>query len=134
MLSRLRLEHREVAIQSEHNFHHRKVVAALEPSSPGVTKLPPESMSFTVSGSVAASGEMMLLDAIATVILVGMMFIPLVNIIVGVVVGADLGGPPGALCGLLSALAISAAQKVIGDRTTWPAFGPATGREPTREF
>jgi len=91
-------------------------------------------MSFTVSGSVAASGEMMLLDAIATVILVGMMFIPLVNIIVGVVVGADLGGPPGALCGLLSALAISAAQKVIGDRTTWPAFGPATGREPTREF
>ena len=53
----------------------------------------------------------MLLDAIATVILLGMMFIPLVNIIVGVVIGADLAGPPGAL-------AISAAQKIIDDRRT----------------
>jgi hypothetical protein len=81
------------------------------------------------SGSVAASGEMMLLDAIALLILMGMMFIPLVNIIVGVVVGAGLAGPPGALFGLLSALAISAAQKIIGDRRGWGAFGQAEGSE-----
>jgi hypothetical protein len=82
---------------------------------PSVTKLPSESMTFLGSGSFAASGEMMLLDAIALLILGGMMFIPLVNIIVGVVVGAGLAGPPGALFGLLCALAISAAQKVFGD-------------------
>ena len=78
-------------------------------------------------------GEMMLLDAIATVILLGMMFIPLVNIIVGVVIGADLAGPPGALCGLLSALAISAAQR-LSTTAERPAFGPAAGREPSSIF
>jgi hypothetical protein len=74
---------------------------------------------------------MMLLDAIALLILIGMMFIPLVNVIVGVVVGAGLAGPPGALCGLLSALAISAAQTIIGKRKSWSAFSPAEVREPS---
>jgi hypothetical protein len=40
---------------------------------------------------------MMLLDAIALLILIGMMLIPLVNVIVGVIAGAGLAGPPGAL-------------------------------------
>jgi hypothetical protein len=60
-----------------------------------------------------------------------MMFIPLVNIVVGVVVGAGLAGPPGAVCGLLSALAISTAQKIIGDRRSWSASGPAERRKPS---
>ena len=64
-------------------------------------------------------GNMMLLDAIALVILVGMMLIPFVNIIVAVVVGACLAGPPGAVCGALIALAITGAQKLIGDRRGW---------------
>ena len=88
-------------------------------------------MTFLESGSVAASGEMMLLDAIALLILAGMMFIPLVNVIVGVVVGAGLAGSPGALFGLLSALAISAAQKIFGERRRWDAFSQAEGPEPS---
>lgn len=72
----------------------------------------------------------MLLDAIALLILIGMMFIPLVNIVVGVVVGAGLAGPPGALCGLLSALAISAAQTIIGKRKGGSDFGTTEAREP----
>jgi hypothetical protein len=68
---------------------------------------------------------MMLLDAIALLILIGMMFIPVVNVVVGVVVGAGPAGPPGALCGLLSALAISAAQTIIGKRKSWSPFSPA---------
>jgi len=61
----------------------------------------------------------MLLDAIALVILLGMMLVPLVNIIVGVTVGAVLAGPPGALFGALIALAITATQKLVGDRRGW---------------
>jgi hypothetical protein len=98
--------------------------------APAVTKLPSESMSLIGSGSAAASGEMMLLDAIALLILAGMMFIPLVNVIVGVVVGAGLAGPPGALCGLMSALAIPVAQKIVCHRTAWFHFSPADGRDP----
>jgi hypothetical protein len=73
---------------------------------------------------------MMLLDAIALLILIGMMFIPLVNVVVGIVVGAGVAGLPGALCGLLSALAISAAQTIIGKRKGWSAFSAAEVREP----
>jgi hypothetical protein len=61
----------------------------------------------------------MLLDALALMILFGMMVVPLVNIVVGVTVGAGLAGPPGALCGALIALAIPATQKLIGDRRGW---------------
>jgi hypothetical protein len=77
---------------------------------------------------------MMLLDAIALLILIGMMLIPLVNVIVGVIAGAGLAGPPGALFGLLSALVISAAQKIVLDRAGWSHFGPAERREPSRGF
>lgn len=39
-----------------------------------------------------------------------------------------------ALFGLLSALVISAAQKIVLDRAGWSHFGPAERREPTRGF
>ena len=47
---------------------------------------------------VAASGEVMQ-DTIATVILAGMMFIPLVNVFVGIIVGAGLAGLSGGMLG-----------------------------------
>jgi hypothetical protein len=59
---------------------------------------------------------MPLLDAIASVILLGMMLVPVVNIIVGIIVGAALAGPFGAICGALIAIAITGAQKAIGER------------------
>jgi hypothetical protein len=61
----------------------------------------------------------MLLNAIATVILAGMMLIPLVNIAVGAIAGAGIGGLPGSVLGILLGLAISAAQKWLADRLGW---------------
>jgi hypothetical protein len=61
----------------------------------------------------------MLFDAIATVILAGMMFIPLVNIVVGLIFGAGLGGVVGAVVGLSLAVLIMAGEKLIGDRLGW---------------
>jgi hypothetical protein len=58
---------------------------------------------------------MMLLDAIATVILAGMMLVPFLNVFVGAIVGAGLVGTPGAAAGVLLALAVTAAEKLIGD-------------------
>jgi hypothetical protein len=62
---------------------------------------------------------MMLVDAIAIVILMGMMFVPLVNVVVGAIVGSGLGGFPGGLAGVAVAIAITLAEKVIGDRRGW---------------
>ncbi len=67
----------------------------------------------------------MLLDAIALLILAGMMFIPLVNVVVGVIVGAGFAGPPGALAGALLALVTTAAQKMVAERRGWSALSPA---------
>jgi hypothetical protein len=61
----------------------------------------------------------MLLEAIAAVILLGMMLIPLVNVFVGVIVGAGLVGTPGAVAGVLLALVVTVAEKLIGDRRGW---------------
>ena len=55
-------------------------------------------------------------DAIALVILAGMMLIPFVNIVVGVIVGAGFGGVFGAVAGLSLALLVMAAEKLIGHR------------------
>ena len=55
-------------------------------------------------------------DAIALVILTGMMLIPFVNILVGVIVGAGLGGVFGAVGGLSLAILVIAAEKLIGAR------------------
>ena len=62
-------------------------------------------------GVVAASGEKMLLDMIAIVILAGMMLIPVVNIFAGVIIGAGLGGAAGAGAGLLLALIVMAGER-----------------------
>jgi hypothetical protein len=70
-----------------------------------------------------ASGDAMLLDVIATGILAGMMFIPLVNIVVGMIFGAGLGGVVGAGVGLSLAVLIMAGEKFIGDRLGW--FDPS---------
>jgi hypothetical protein len=66
-------------------------------------------------GWVAASGEKMLLDTIATIILAGMMLIPFVNIIVGVIVGAGLAGVPGALLGLAVAIAVTGVERLAAE-------------------
>jgi hypothetical protein len=49
----------------------------------------------------------------------GMMFVPLVNVVVGAIVGAGLGGIPGCIVGVVLAIAITLAEKVIGDRRGW---------------
>jgi hypothetical protein len=61
----------------------------------------------------------MLLDAIATVILAGLMLIPLVNVVVGGVVGAGLAGPLGGITGILLAIAIAALETWLADRLVW---------------
>jgi hypothetical protein len=61
----------------------------------------------------------MLLDAIATVILAGLMLIPLANVVVGGVVGAGLAGPLGGIVGILLAIAIAALEARLADRLGW---------------
>jgi hypothetical protein len=61
----------------------------------------------------------MLFDAIALVVLCGMMLVPVINIVVALILGAWLGGPVGALVGLALAALISAMEKRIGDRLGW---------------
>lgn len=61
----------------------------------------------------------MLLDAIATIILVGMMLIPIVNVGVGAIVGAALGGVPGAIIGITTAFSLSILEKLITDQLGW---------------
>ena len=68
----------------------------------------------------------MLFEGIAIIVLVGMMTIPLINIVVGVVGGALLGGVPGALAGLSLAVLIMTAEKLAGDRLGWFASDLAT--------
>jgi hypothetical protein len=55
----------------------------------------------------------MLLDTIATVILAGMMLVPVINIFAGVIIGAGLGGAAGACAGLVLALAIMAGERLL---------------------
>jgi hypothetical protein len=61
----------------------------------------------------------MLLDAIATIILGGMMLIPLVNVIVGAIAGAGLGGPLGGTIGIGLAIAVTYAETWLADRLGW---------------
>ncbi len=57
----------------------------------------------------------MLLDAIATVMLAGLMLVPLLNVIVGGVGGAGLAGPVGGIIGILLAIAITALERWLVD-------------------
>lgn len=66
----------------------------------------------------------MLLDAIATIILAGMMLIPIVNVFVGVVVGAHLGGVPVAAAGALLAVAIIRVEALVFERFEWLQLSP----------
>jgi len=61
----------------------------------------------------------MIFDAIALIVLSGMMLVPLINIVVGLIVGAWLAGPAGALVGLALAILIAAIEKWAGDRLEW---------------
>ena len=54
----------------------------------------------------------MLLDMIATIILAGMMLVPILNVFAGVIVGAGLAGAPGAMAGLFIALTIMGAERL----------------------
>lgn len=67
----------------------------------------------------------MLVDAIASVILAGMMLIPLINLIVGTIVGASVAGAPGIVVGVLLALGITAAQSWYWRRLEWPGAASA---------
>jgi hypothetical protein len=58
-----------------------------------------------------ASGDAMLFDAIACILLCGMMLVPLINVVVGLIFGACFGGPLGALTGLALAVFISAIEQ-----------------------
>jgi hypothetical protein len=62
---------------------------------------------------------MLLLDAIACVILTGMMLVPIVNLIAGAILGAALGGAPGGVVGFLLAIIVAVAEKVVADRLGW---------------
>lgn len=62
---------------------------------------------------------MLLLDAIASIILMGMMLLPIVNVVEGVILGAALGGVPGGVAGLLLAVIVTVAEKMIADRRGW---------------
>ena len=61
----------------------------------------------------------MLLDAIATVILAGLMLIPFLNVVVGAVIGAGLAGVPGVFAGVVTGLAIVAIETFVADRLGW---------------
>ncbi|WP_157066713.1 hypothetical protein [Hyphomicrobium sulfonivorans] len=71
---------------------------------------------------IAASGEEMLPDMIASIILVGMMLVPILNIFVGVIVGAGIAGVSGAALGLLVALLIMAAEHITVSGVYTTAF------------
>jgi len=61
----------------------------------------------------------MVLDAIATVILAGLMLIPIVNVVVGGVGGAGLLGPLGAIAGVLLAIGITWLEVWLADALGW---------------
>jgi predicted PurR-regulated permease PerM len=63
-----------------------------------------------------------MLDTIATVFLAGMMFVPLINLFVGIIVGAGLFGFWGAIAGAAIAILITIAQTKVKDfRSVRPA-------------
>jgi hypothetical protein len=54
-----------------------------------------------------------MLDAVATIILAGMMFVPIINLVVGIIAGACMLGIPGGIGGAALAFLITIAQKQI---------------------
>jgi hypothetical protein len=74
----------------------------------------------------------MVLDAIATVILAGLMLIPIVNVVVGGVGGAGLFGPPGAIAGVLLAIGITWLEVWLADAFGWRDLHLETAAPPER--
>jgi hypothetical protein len=74
----------------------------------------------------------MVLDAIATVILAGLMLVPFLNVVVGGVGGAGLLGPLGAVAGVVLAVGITWVEVWLADALGWrdlsvaPAAAPET--------
>jgi hypothetical protein len=66
-----------------------------------------------------------MLDVAATVILAGMMFVPVLNIFVGVIVGAGLFGFAGGCAGAALAVSITIAERQI-NRDRRPFWSPPT--------
>jgi hypothetical protein len=66
----------------------------------------------------------MIFEAIAIIVLSGMMLVPLINVVVGLIAGAWLGGPAGALVGLAFAVLIAATEKWMAGQLGW--FEPET--------
>lgn len=58
----------------------------------------------------------MLLETIAAVILAGMMLVPILNLIVGMIVGGGLAGVSGCLLGLALALLITVVERLLAAR------------------
>ena len=67
----------------------------------------------------------MIFDAIALIVLSGMMLVPLVNVVVGLIAGAWLGGPAGALIGVALAVVIAAIEKWGAGHLGWFEPDPA---------
>jgi hypothetical protein len=61
----------------------------------------------------------MVLDAIATVILSGLMLVPIVNVFVGAVCGAGLFGPSGIVAGVLLSIGITWLEVGLADAFGW---------------
>lgn len=61
-----------------------------------------------------------MVTALAAVVLIGLMFIPIVNVAIGFVAGAVLGGPLGAIAGAMIGGGITAAWISYNSRATWP--------------
>ena len=61
-----------------------------------------------------------MLNAIAIVLLAGMMFIPIINLVVGIIVGACVLGFPGGIAGAALAFLVTIAQKQISWRNIRP--------------
>jgi hypothetical protein len=61
-----------------------------------------------------------MLDPIATIILAGMMFVPIINLVVGIIAGACMFGFSGGIAGAALAFLITIAQKQIA----WRDFRP----------
>ena len=72
-----------------------------------------------------------MLNALATVILVGMMFVPIINVFVGIIVGAAVFAYWGAAAGAAIAVLITIAQNQILDwRQLRLARGPVVPAVP----
>jgi hypothetical protein len=70
------------------------------------------------------------IDSIATILLIGMMLVPLVNIVTGAIVGVAVGGPAGGLVGVALSIAITLIENEFAGRRE--TFGRRSAPAPMR--